>query len=573
MNIAAINTLPSNKIDERLQRVAINSQNNFEFKHRVKSGSIRDVNVSSGKVMDGEKEFIYSIIFDITDKKSMENRLMLLSEAVEQNPISVYITDSQGIITYVNKAFSQLTQFTELEIIGKSPNIFKSGKQDDTFYKKLWDRINKGDIFSETIFNKKKNGEIYPVRIIISPIKNLEGEVTNFVALQQDLSELIIAKEKAEESNRLKSAFLATMSHELRTPLNHVLGFSDMIPDMTDDESIKEFAGLIHESGSNLLNIIEDIFDLAMVEQSEIKIREDVVFIRDIYTELKNQLQEVLSESNKNDNIRLNSKIDSSIATRQIITDKSKVIQVMSNIIKNAVKYTHNGEISFSLMFVEGNYLSIKVKDTGIGIPKDKLEIIFEFFRQGDDSHTRKYEGVGIGLAISKRIANAMGGTIKVESELDMGSEFTFSFPLTIIEENMINPEKENTSFTVPDLSGKNILIVEDDTIGMGMIVNLLKPSKCKIINAVNGKEAIEVIKANPETDIILMDLKMPVMDGFEATRAIRKEFSDLPIIALTAYSLQKDKRKALDAGCNDIITKPIKKEIMFNKLQDFLVK
>ncbi|MBT7092600.1 MAG: response regulator, partial [Bacteroidetes bacterium] len=380
-------------------------------------------------------------------------------------------------------------------------------------------------------------------------------------------------KEKAEESNRLKSAFLATMSHELRTPLNHVLGFSDMIPDMTDDESIKEFAGLIHESGSNLLNIIEDIFDLAMVEQSEIKIREDVVFIRDIYTELKNQLQEVLSESNKNDNIRINSKIDSSIATRQIITDKSKVIQVMSNIIKNAVKYTHNGEISFSLMFVEGNYLSIKVKDTGIGIPKDKLEIIFEFFRQGDDSHTRKYEGVGIGLAISKRIANAMGGTIKVESELDMGSEFTFSFPLTIIEENMINPEKENTSFTVPDLSGKNILIVEDDTIGMGMIVNLLKPSKCKIINAVNGKEAIEVIKANPETDIILMDLKMPVMDGFEATRAIRKEFSDLPIIALTAYSLQKDKRKALDAGCNDIITKPIKKEIMFNKLQDFLVK
>ena len=363
------------------------------------------------------------------------------------------------------------------------------------------------------------------------------------------------------------------MSHELRTPLNHVLGFSDMIPDMTDDESIKEFAGLIHESGSNLLNIINDIFDLAMVEQSEIKIREDVVFIRDIYTELKNQLQEVLSESNKNDNIRINSKIDSSIATRQIITDKSKVIQVMSNIIKNAVKYTHNGEISFSLMFVEGNYLSIKVKDTGIGIPKDKLEIIFEFFRQGDDSHTRKYEGVGIGLAISKRIANAMGGTIKVESELDMGSEFTFSFPLTIIEENMINPEKENTSFTVPDLSGKNILIVEDDTIGMGMIVNLLKPSKCKIINAVNGKEAIEVIKANPETDIILMDLKMPVMDGFEATRAIRKEFSDLPIIALTAYSLQKDKRKALDAGCNDIITKPIKKEIMFNKLQDFLVK
>jgi len=503
----------------------------------------------------------------------------LLTKAVEESPVCTMITDSQGTIIYVNSSFEKTTGYKTNEVLGKNPSILNSGKQHKSFYAELWDTILAGNIWQGELRNKSKSGKVFWTRELISPIKQ-NDRIKHFVSIAQDitenkknLNELLEAKEKAEESNRLKSAFLATMSHELRTPLNHVLGFSDMIPDMTDDESIKEFAGLIHESGSNLLNIINDIFDLAMVEQSEIKIREDVVFIRDIYTELKNQLQEVLSESNKNDNIRINSKIDSSIATRQIITDKSKVIQVMSNIIKNAVKYTHNGEISFSLMFVEGNYLSIKVKDTGIGIPKDKLEIIFEFFRQGDDSHTRKYEGVGIGLAISKRIANAMGGTIKVESELDMGSEFTFSFPLTIIEENMINPEKENTSFTVPDLSGKNILIVEDDTIGMGMIVNLLKPSKCKIINAVNGKEAIEVIKANPETDIILMDLKMPVMDGFEATRAIRKEFSDLPIIALTAYSLQKDKRKALDAGCNDIITKPIKKEIMFNKLQDFLVK
>ena len=345
-----------------------------------------------------------------------------------------------------------------------------------------------------------------------------------------------------------------------------------MIPDMTDDDSIKEFAGLINESGSNLLNIIEDIFDLAMVEQSEIKIREDAVFIRDIYIELKKQLQEVLSGSNKDDSIRLMFKIDSNIATRQIITDKSKVIQVMSNIIKNAVKYTHNGEISLSLMLAEDNYLSIKVKDTGIGIPKDKQEIIFEFFRQVDDSHTRIHDGVGIGLAISQRIANAMGGTIKIESELDIGSEFTFLFPKTFVDENKINPENENTSFTVPDLSGKRVLIVEDDNIAMGMMVNLLKPSKCKIITAVNGQEALDSIKVNPDIDIILMDLKMPVMNGFEATRVIRKEFSDLPIIALTAYSLQKDKKKALDEGCNDIITKPISKEILFKKLQDFLV-
>lgn len=546
-------------------------------------GFIGFVDVLSSRCWTEQENQFLSLFADILSnalvRKLNEAKLGLLTKAVEESPVCTMITDFQGTIAYVNSSFEETTGYKSHEVLGRKPSILNSGKHPVSFYAELWDTILAGNIWQGEMQNKSKSGKIIWTRTLISPIKQ-NDKITHFVSVAQDiteskkfLNELFEAKLKAEESDRLKSAFLATMNHELRTPLNHVLGFSEIIPDMTDDESIKEFAGLIHESGSNLLNIIEDIFDLAMVEQSEIKIREDAVFIRDIYTELKKQLQEVLSESNKNDNIRLNSKIDSSIATRQIITDKPKVIQVMSNIIKNAVKYTSNGEISLSLMLAEDNYLSIKVKDTGIGIPKDKLKIIFEFFRQGDDSNTRKYGGVGIGLAISQRIANALGGTIEVESELDMGSEFTFSFPITIIEENMINPEIENTSFTVPDLSGKSLLIVEDDTIGMGMIINMLKPSKCKIINAAHGQEAVETIRTNPDIDIILMDLKMPVMDGFEATRAIRKEFSNLPIIALTAYSLQKDKMKALDAGCNDIITKPISKEIMFKKLQDFLVK
>lgn len=521
------------------------------------------------------KPAIFGISKDISELKLSEEKF---SKIFQSSPeITCLSSVNTGEYIEVNKAFYTKLGYTPEEVIGKQ--VYSLIKME----KKIRDKViaefkEKGYVQNiETIIYTKQGK---PLNVILSAsiIQILDkaynltiaSDITENVKYKQ---ELIKAKEKAEESDRLKSAFLATMNHELRTPLNHVLGFSDLIPDMTDDESIKEFAGLIHKSGSNLLNIIEDIFDLAMVEQSEIKIREDVVFIRDIYTELKKELQEVLSESNKNDNIRLKSKIDSSIAIRQIITDMPKLTQVMSNIIKNAVKFTHNGEISLSLMLAEDNYLSIKVKDTGIGIPKEKLQLIFDFFRQGDDTHTRKYGGVGIGLAISQRIANAMGGTIKVESELDMGSEFTFSFPTTIIEENMINPEKENTSFTLPDLSGKSILIVEDDTIGMGMIINMLKPSKCKIVNAVNGQEALETIKINPDIDIILMDLKMPVMDGFEATRAIRKEFPDLPIIALTAYSLQKDKKKALHAGCNDIITKPINKEIIFKKLQNFLVK
>jgi len=397
-------------------------------------------------------------------RKLNEAELRLLTKAVEESPVSTLITDSQGIISYVNSSFEKTTGYKAHEVLGKNPSILKSGNQPKSFYAELWDTILAGNIWQGELRNKSKSGKVFWTNEIISPIKH-NNTITHFVSVAQDISEnkklineLLEAKEKAEESNRLKSAFLATMNHELRTPLNHILGFSDLIPDMTDDDSIKEFAGLINESGSNLLNIIEDIFDLAIVEQSEIKIREDVVFIRDIYIELRKQLQEILSESNKSNNIQLKYKIDSSIATRQIMTDKPKVVQVMSNIIKNAVKFTDNGEISLSLMLAEENYLKIKVKDTGIGIPKEKLEIIFEFFRQVDDSHTRKHDGVGIGLAISQRIANVMGGVIKVESAPNMGSEFTFSFPINLQENETIESYQENTSILIPDLSGNLLL-------------------------------------------------------------------------------------------------------------------
>ena len=552
-----------------------NKRNSCPLPIMSKNGKRILVETIAKKGLWDGKPAVFGSSKDISELKLSEEKF---SKIFHNSPeITGLSSLDTGEYIEVNSAFYSKLGFSPDEVIGKQ--AYSLLKIEKKFRDKIIEELKeKGSLQNIETVIYTKHGNPLNVLLSASLIEILDSKYNLTIASDiteslKNKRELIHAKEKAEESDRLKSAFLATMSHELRTPLNHVIGFSDMIPDMTDDESIKEFAGLIHKSGSNLLNIIEDIFDLAMVEQSEIKIREDVVFIRDIYTELKKELQEVLSESNKNDNIRLKSKIDSSIATRQIITDKPKLTQVMSNIIKNAVKFTHNGEISLSLILAEDNYLSIKVKDTGIGIPKEKLQVIFDFFRQGDDTHTRKYGGVGIGLAISQRIANAMGGTIKVESELDMGSEFTFSFPITIIEENMINPEKENTSFTLPDLSGKSILIVEDDTIGMGMIINMLKPSKCKIVNAVNGQEALETIKINPDIDIILMDLKMPVMDGFEATRAIRKEFPDLPIIALTAYSLQKDKKKALHAGCNDIITKPINKEIIFKKLQNFLVK
>ena len=527
------------------------------------------------------KEYFITIFTDITEEKLVEaHKFTVNIIATLREPFLVLDADLK--VVSANESFYKTFLVSKEDTLGNFVFDLGNRQWDIPALRKLLLEIlpNKSELVDFEIEHFFEDIGQKTILLNCKELKQEAGKEKMILLAMQDITEskqaevnLISAKEKAEESDRLKSVFLATMNHELRTPLNHILGFSELISDMTDDNVIKEFSELTHKSGTNLLNLIEDIFDLAMIEQSEISIRQQQVFIRDIYLELKNGLQEVLSQSNKSNNISLEFKIDSSTIIKEINTDKPKVMQVMSNIIKNAVKFTHEGKITLSLILEEENYLSIKIKDTGIGIPKDKLKVIFEFFRQADDSHTRQHDGVGIGLAISQQIANAMGGVIKVESKPDIGSEFTYSFPVKLLENKMIDSQQENTSFLLLDLSEFKVLIVEDDSIGMGMMVNMLKPTKCKIITAANGKEALEAITVNPDINLILMDLKMPVMDGFDATRAIRKDFTDLPIIALTAYRLKKDKEKALDAGCNDIITKPISKEIIFKKLQDLLVK
>lgn len=248
-------------------------------------------------------------------------------------------------------------------------------------------------------------------------------------------------------------------------------------------------------------------------------------------------------------------------------------MQVVSNLINNAVKFTHQGEISLEFVIEKGNMLSILIKDTGIGIPVNKQDIIFEFFRQGDDSHTRIYEGIGIGLAISQKIAIAMGGEINLKSEFGVGSEFKFTFPIRFHDEQLIGTEENVSQYITPVLSGKKILVVEDDLVGMEVIVNMITQTECEIIKAANGYIAVKIVIDDPSIDLVLMDLKMPLMDGFEATKFIRQEMPSLPVIALTAYSMQKEKLKALDAGCNDIVTKPINRVLLLKKIEDLLVR
>ncbi len=268
---------------------------------------------------------MYSIIFDVTENKKAELQLRLISKAVSESPISTAITNYNAEIEFVNNAYTQITGYSEKESIGKNPRILNSGKQTKEYYNNLWNTILKGEIWYGELQNKTKSGEIIWVRTIISPIiDNKNSKISHFIWIQENITEkkalweeLVTSKEKAEESDRLKSAFLATMNHELRTPLNHILGFSELIPDMTDDKSISKFAAIIHESGTMLLAILEDIFDLALLEQSDVTIRENEVYVRDIYIELKKQLQAYLNDAQKQESIKLNFKIDSLLSIKK----------------------------------------------------------------------------------------------------------------------------------------------------------------------------------------------------------------------------------------------------------------
>jgi signal transduction histidine kinase len=386
--------------------------------------------------------------------------------------------------------------------------------------------------------------------------------------IQKINADLVISKNKAVESDRLKSAFLATMNHELRTPLNHILGFSDLILSGVKPELVIEYAKQINYSGKGLLSIIEDIFELALVEQADIKIRKQTFSISDLFTENKASFDYILQSSGKDEQIVLVYKPDKEFISKNITSDRSKINQVLINLFKNSVKFTESGSIEFGFKMLEDNKLRFYIKDTGIGIPPDKQTIIFDWFRQGDDSHSRLYGGVGIGLALSRKIARVLKGELTVESESGSGSTFFFTVPVEMAGAKAAVTSESTAHYIELNLSGKTILIVEDDPLSRALLRTYLKKTSAVTIEADEGSEAIRKWHNNLNIDLILMDLKMPGMDGFVATHLIKSEKPELPIIALTAYSLAEDRIKALEAGCDSLIIKPVDRTILLNEIQ-----
>jgi len=386
--------------------------------------------------------------------------------------------------------------------------------------------------------------------------------------LIQTNEELVIAKDHAEESDRLKSAFLANMSHEIRTPMNGILGFAGLLkePKLTGEEQ-KEYIAIIEKSGSRMLNIINDIITISKVESgqmnvlvSETNVNEQIEFV---YTFFKPEAEQK--------GLQLNFK--NSLTSKEAIikTDKEKVYSILTNLVKNAIKYSDNGaiEIGYNLVDMpvetqgiaslqQPQQLKFYVKDTGIGIPVDRQEAVFDRFVQADIGDKRAFQGAGLGLSISKAYVEMLGGKIWLESEEGKGSIFYFTIPYNG-EHNAKKTIETKVKDGATNIQTKSlkILVAEDDETS-GMLIEIaIRPISKEILKAKTGTEAVEVCRNHPDIDFVLMDIKMPGIDGYEATKQIRKFNRDVVIIAQTAYALLGDSEKALEAGCNDYLPKP----------------
>lgn len=378
---------------------------------------------------------------------------------------------------------------------------------------------------------------------------------------------------KAQESDRLKSTFLATMSHELRTPLNAIIGFSDLVEEERPKEEIINFCRIINKSGNHLLGIVNEIFDFTLIETGEIKLSYGEYPIETILKNVFLIIQKEQITLNKQD-VNLSYHIPEKHKNLILKTDEQRLQQVLLNLLKNAMKFTDSGSINYGFRIItEAKSPSIQfyVEDTGIGIAEEKQEIIFDVFRQADDSHTRKHDGVGLGLSISRKIISLMGGNIWVKSEMDAGTTFYFDLPCSL---NFIEPESDDLSVSSvksTDYSTCTILIAEDEETNYSLLEYMLSPLKVKILWAKDGQEVLDLFKQNPNIDLILMDIRMPKLNGLEAAEKIKESNPTLPIIAQTAYAISGDKELALKAGCDDYIAKPIKKSELLELINKYL--
>ena len=549
----------------------------FEKRYLHKNGSIiwADVSTYLQNDKNGQPQYFITTINDITEKKKYEQELIRAKECAEeseQNYKLIFnstgtanaIFDQQGILRKQNQE--------PIAFLGKDgTGSTVTAVFGETVGKAVWERMKRvlasgiSEVF-ETEFNLNTGKKWF--KSTYQPMFDENKKVIAVQIISQNITELknaelelIKAKERAEESDQLKTAFLQNMSHEIRTPLNAISGFSSMLnkPELSEDKR-KNFVQIIQSSSSQLIAIVSDILTISSLETKQERLNVSKVCINTILLDLLT----IFNQQANRQNISLYAKHSISDKQSEIFTDKTKLIQILSNLLSNALKFTHKGSVEFGYD-LKGHQLEFYVKDTGIGINPEFHEKIFERFRQADKSINKIYGGTGLGLAISKAFVELLGGEIWVRSALDMGSSFHFSLPYRPADQSCLNlglDEQNQKPITV--------LVAEDEEYNFLLIEEVLSDFKLKLIHAKNGKETVEIFQSEPQIDLILMDIKMPIMDGHEAAQIIKSLKANFPIIAQSAYALDHEISK-YEGAFDDYITKPIDEEELRQKVIKYI--
>jgi len=511
---------------------------------------------------------------DITTKKTMELELSesrkMYKSLNEQLPVGVYRANRNRTITFANKALAR--------VLGEEqPEKLNGLKFPDAFLIKEIDVeipfLSTNETFESEFKLVKSSGEKIWVRQITRLLKfrgieYIDGVVEDITKMKTAQLELIKAKEKAEESDMLKSAFLANMSHEIRTPMNGIIGFAELIqlPNINEDKK-KQYTSIIKDRSIDLLQIIDEILDISKIESGQVERLDNVFSLNELIHAVHMHYADRLEIIGKS-HIALSYKTGMPDSQDYILSDDNKIRQILFNLIDNAFKFTNEGEVEFGYC-IEKNRLLFYVRDTGIGIPLGKKEIIFKPFRQSDESSTRKYGGTGLGLSISKGLIEVLGGNIWFETKQNSGSTFHFNLPYFPAAKPIDFIDKASGKQNY-DWKGKKILIVEDDPTSINYIHEVLTPTGADVYKAINGKEAMNVCDTiHPE--LILMDIQLPEMNGYDATERIKQLYPDIKVIAQTAYAMEEDRHKALQAGCVDYITKPLKRNALLTMLSQHI--